>query len=822
MYKKSIIFLFFTLILFLGCSRDRDLGEIRTADSVLGGTKYGNYSSMRGFNYVPSYARNDVQIWMDYESEIIDRELAYARKLRLNTVRIFLQYAVYKHSPEQFMKRYENFLSLCNKHNIKAMVVLFDSCFGEFPDLDNYKDKDWMANPGQNMLGKEYWPELEKYIEDVCGRYKSDNRIIMWDVMNEPMCTSHAATEEGRGEIWTFLDHFLDVVKKIDPTHPRTVGYMSSKSIPRLVDKNEVLSFHNYVGDMDAFRQDIRYVKDLGKKHNKPVIINEVAHRETGQHFWKFMPILEEENIGFCFWELMLGKTQFSRGENPIQGVIYPDGTCKDSREIASILGIYPRSEIIEQKEEQLGIEKVNDTDTAGFIVYSSGWTLWQGSGPRDNSLHYANQKDCNAKIAFKGKELYLVHKMGPDCGMAKIIIDGNSSNVSEIDTYSPDVDWNHETLIAKDLSLDEHTVEVLVTGNKNDRSSNTYVQIVGFDVVKYSSLRKRWPEKKAWDWYNSKGWLVGFNYVPSYACNTTEWWQKDTFDPVTINRELEWAEDIGYNTTRCFIQYIVWKDNPDVFKKTFDNFLSIADKHNITVMPVLFDDCAFGQPPQLDPYLGKQREPIPGMILPSWTPSPGKKLALDPEEQPKLKRYVQDMLSTFGEDKRIIAWDLYNEPMNAASAGNEEFIQSIFDWAREIQPSQPLTIAVWGGAEPRQIILNNSDVISFHTYTNYDGMKSAIDEYEKYNRPVICSEWMARIMGSKFETGLPLFKTENIGCYQWGLVNGRTQCQFPWWNKAGDPIDPNTGWFHDILYSDGSAYRPEEIEIIKKIIKGN
>jgi hypothetical protein len=311
-------------------------------------------SWIRGANYVPSYARSDVQIWMDYDPQIVDRELGYAARLKLNSVRVFLQYAVYQHDSKLFLERYESFLSLCQKHHIRAMIVLFDSCFGEFPDIKNYRSRDWMANPGQNMLGPEHWPKLEKYVQDVVGTHRNDDRIVMCDVMNEPFCTSHAKTKEGREKIWTFLNHFLDFVQQNDPTHPRTVGYMHSRYIPRLIEKIDVLGWHNYTGDMIALRADIRYVKDLAAEHAKPVHINEIARRNTGQHFAKFMPVLREENIGWYFWELMLGNTQFSRRNNPIQGVITTDGKSHNPDEIPAIMNVeteeavklFPRREL--------------------------------------------------------------------------------------------------------------------------------------------------------------------------------------------------------------------------------------------------------------------------------------------------------------------------------------------------------------------------------------------------------------------------------------------------------------------------------------------
>jgi Cellulase (glycosyl hydrolase family 5) len=329
------------------------------------------------------------------------------------------------------------------------------------------------------------------------------------------------------------------------------------------------------------------------------------------------------------------------------------------------------------------------------------------------------------------------------------------------------------------------------------------------------------WSQDKTNLWYGQQSWLVGFNYVPSYACNTTECWQKETFDLKTMDRELGWASDLGYNTARVFIQYIVWKDNPEEFKKRFEQFLNVAEKHKISVMPVLFDDCAFGSPIQPDPFLGKQREPIPGMIAPSWTPSPGKKLGSAPKEKPILEKYVKDMISSFKSDKRIVIWDLYNEPLGSVKVGKPAFLKEVFVWAREANPTQPMTVGIWNDTSGiNRVIIENSDVISFHAYTDLDGMKNYIKEFKKYGRPVLNTEWMARVKGSSFSTELPLFKSENVGCYQWGLVNGRTQCQYPWSNKPNGEIDPETGWFHDILHKDGTAYRKEEIDIITELLK--
>ncbi|MCF7732902.1 MAG: family 43 glycosylhydrolase [Akkermansiaceae bacterium] len=324
-----------------------------------------------------------------------------------------------------------------------------------------------------------------------------------------------------------------------------------------------------------------------------------------------------------------------------------------------------------------------------------------------------------------------------------------------------------------------------------------------------------QWSEQKAAEWYQHQPWLFGFNFVPSTAVNDTEMWQRETFDPATIDRELAWAEQLGYNSCRVFVQYIVWKADPAGLKDRFTQLLGIADQHHLSVMPVLFDDCAFDA--NRDPYLGKQDDPVPGTSNARWVPSPGLKLVTDKSAWPELEKYVKDMVGTFGNDPRIVLWDLYNEPGNSGM-GNRSLplVEASFAWARQANPSQPLTISVWGAPKEisdRQVEL--SDVVSFHFYGDNAGMKERIGSFKSHRRPVICTEWMARTLGAKYETELPLFKEGKVGCYNWGLVNGRTQCQYPWGSPKDAP-EPEV-WFHDLLRTDGSPKNADEVAFIRR-----
>lgn len=328
-----------------------------------------------------------------------------------------------------------------------------------------------------------------------------------------------------------------------------------------------------------------------------------------------------------------------------------------------------------------------------------------------------------------------------------------------------------------------------------------------------------RWTRDEAWDWYNTQPWIVGTNFIPSTACNTTEMWQAESFDADSMRRELGWAAGIGLNSIRVMLQYIVWKDDPAGMKARFNQLLEMAAGLGISVMPVLFDDCVFGWPRQLDPFLGKQREPVPGMILPSWTPSPGRLLGVDPGERPMLKQYVQDFIDSYRANASILGWDLFNEPLGETSTGTPEFLSNCFDWAREAGNAQPLTIGYYTNFEPNnKVLFEKSDLISFHGYMPLEKLKSRIDLLKGYGRPILCTEWMARPLGSQYATDLPMFLDKRVGCYQWGLVNGRTQGQYNWRDLPGAVPDPVHGWFHDIFHANGQPYRQDEIDAIKRM----
>jgi len=342
------------------------------------------------------------------------------------------------------------------------------------------------------------------------------------------------------------------------------------------------------------------------------------------------------------------------------------------------------------------------------------------------------------------------------------------------------------------------------------------------FEVI--DKHNKCWTKEKAWNWYNKNQSVIGCNYVPQTAINSTEMWQSDTFDIETIAKELKWASDIGYNSIRVFIQFLVWKNERDELIKNISRLLEVADGYNIKVTPVLFDDCAFSD---LEPYLGTQNEPEYLVHNSGWTPSPGVKYTNDFTKYTELKEYTKDIINSFKSDQRIFMWDLYNEPGNSKRGAKSLYlVEKAFEWAREVNPIHPLTVGLWAfengsAVEGTKFVdlkaMELSDIITFHHYGNAEQVEMSLSYYSSLGYPMICTEWMARVQFESYiETVLPVFHKHNVGTYNWGLVNGKTQTHVPW------DYDKNLGepniWFHDILQKDGTPYNEAEIGIIKNI----
>ena len=353
----------------------------------------------------------------------------------------------------------------------------------------------------------------------------------------------------------------------------------------------------------------------------------------------------------------------------------------------------------------------------------------------------------------------------------------------------------------------------------------------------------QRWTIADANEWSASRCWVCGFNFAPSTAVNFLDMWHADTFDRTTIERELRWAADIGFNAIRINPHFLVWKHDRDGLLERLDWVMSLADRLGIDTVPCLFDDCGFGG---LEPEYGPQPQPVAGVHNSRAVANPGRGTVMDRGAWPDLEAYLRDIVRSFRNDERILFWDLYNEPGNrmifetdgfrqydAALVGHSrDLMEASFVWARAETPSQPLTVAAWTTPLPGSDLppyrteidiaaLALSDMVSFHAYWKAAHVARFIAHLNQLGRPMMCTEWMARAVDSRIVDQLHLFHDAGVGCFQWGFVRGRTQTHLPW---PDDLVATHGGvatrdvWFHDVLYEDGRPYDPAEIETVTEL----
>lgn len=359
--------------------------------------------------------------------------------------------------------------------------------------------------------------------------------------------------------------------------------------------------------------------------------------------------------------------------------------------------------------------------------------------------------------------------------------------------------------------SFDLHNPLMTDEADKNEFTQN---ESKGDPVLRAELIKSRWSLERAFKYMERFEIIKGCNYVPAYAHNHSHMWYD--LKKFYIEKEIEWAKDIGINSLRLFFSIPdLMLDNQEEKLAKLDWFMDLAGKNGMTIM---FTSVASVVDPKFD--LKAPNEPVinyrPGIHGGQWK----RDGSIDytrywPDAKPSVKKFVQDLVGRYKNDQRIIAWDLVNEAYESDIA----FMEYMFACAREIDPIQPLTSS-WRAPDI-------SDIYSFHNYhrpgaawnTAWD-WRSFDDELElatASGRPMVCTEFMARTIGSTLENTLPYFSKYNINWYFWGLCAGSANYIFPWsylnwWEGSPVPKD----WFHCILYPDGTPYRPEEIELIR------
>ena len=291
-----------------------------------------------GADYIPSDAINELEMFQaaTFNSSLNDKELGLAESIGMNTVRVFLQDQLWQQDPEGFKKRLDTFLGIAAKHHIKPLLVLFDSCWEtdphpgpQHPPIPGVHNSGWVQSPGKReLLDAGYEPRLKSYVEGIVGAFAGDDRILGWDVWNEPDNSGGDVASDVPAKVKRvneLLPKAFEWARSVHPSQPLTSGVWvgdwsdparESATTKIQLSESDVISFHNY-GWPEEFEARIVELQPL----HRPIICTEYMARGAGSTFDGSLPIAKKYKVGAMNWGFVAGKTQtylpWDSWENP-------------------------------------------------------------------------------------------------------------------------------------------------------------------------------------------------------------------------------------------------------------------------------------------------------------------------------------------------------------------------------------------------------------------------------------------------------------------------------------------------------------------------
>ncbi|HVG11786.1 MAG TPA: cellulase family glycosylhydrolase [Flavisolibacter sp.] len=285
-----------------------------------------------GCNFVPHSAINQLEMWQaeTFDPFQIDKELSWAAGLGFNTIRVFLHHLLWEQDQKGFIDRIDLFLSIADKYGIKCMLVLFDAVWDPFPKLGkqpepkhNVHNSGWVQCPGYAVLNDpSRYDDLYNYVHGVVNRFKHDERVLIWDLFNEPDNMNLASYKddnyaENKAQLsMQLLKKTIRWVRGINPDQPITMAPWqemedwSCESKASVLDNymfthSDVISFHCYADKKGMEKR----ITDL-KRFGRPMFCTEYMARPFGNTFQEILPLFKEHGVGGYNWGFVAGKSQ--------------------------------------------------------------------------------------------------------------------------------------------------------------------------------------------------------------------------------------------------------------------------------------------------------------------------------------------------------------------------------------------------------------------------------------------------------------------------------------------------------------------------------
>ncbi len=281
-----------------------------------------------GANYIPASAINQFEMFQadTFDPRRIDTELGWAQFYGHNTARVFLHDQLWAADQRGFQTRLGQFVDIAARHRIKPLFVFFDSCWDPQPRAGRQRaprpgvhNSGWAQSPGAERLGDpRYVPVMRDYVTAVMTQFRNDNRVLGWDLWNEPDNPANQYRKAERSDKDQLVANLLPQVfrwaRAVDPSQPLTSGVWrgdwgqpqgrSAISDIQLAN-SDVVTFHSYA-EPAGFESRINELTPLGR----PILCTEYMARPRGSTVQNILPVAKRHNVGAINWGLVAGKTQ--------------------------------------------------------------------------------------------------------------------------------------------------------------------------------------------------------------------------------------------------------------------------------------------------------------------------------------------------------------------------------------------------------------------------------------------------------------------------------------------------------------------------------
>jgi hypothetical protein len=489
-------------------------------------------STIRGANYRGSGAADTTDYWRHYNPAETERDLAYADRLKLNQLRVFVSCASWEADKPAFRANLVDLARACNRHRIGLMVTI-----GETQAFIN---EDRTIDRGR----------IRGFVTELVAGVGNEPALAFWDASNEPDYNGAGAPRDQEQKRMEIARLIAATLHELDKKTPVTIGAAYERNMETLADAVDVLSFHDYLSTRAAIAEDIARAKAFAAKAGKQVMNTEIGCIARANPYDVTLEEHTKAHVGWYIWELMITK----RWGN-VHGVFYPDGTVRDPSIPAAMFGLF-RNRSDNALPENVNREGWVNTD----ITAAQTW-LDDPSGDWKDGLNAAE------KLANLLEAAQLIAMREPPTRTIALLREGPPNPAALREQIS-------------------RYIGLLRPYERPDASATTGVRPATMPDVPASVEAYPIPRREGSRTPVDTATIRGANYCyAEYGGHSGMW---NNYSPKITERDLTYAQRLGINQIRCFITYQAYHNDPNQFRRNLLHLVRAADQRGIGVMPVV------------------------------------------------------------------------------------------------------------------------------------------------------------------------------------------------------------------------------------------